>query len=67
MIQERLVRWLWTQITVLNDSSYHRDWLEEKRFLLDQLDQLSEDGTWWSDPEWEWFLNRCLDFLGAPK
>lgn len=35
----------------------------EKAFLLKQLSELDEDTAWWADSEWDWFLNRTLDFL----
>ncbi len=41
-------------------------WEKESHFLLDQLKQLETKDAWWSDPEWEWFINRALDFLEVP-
>jgi hypothetical protein len=43
-----------------------RKWEAENRFLLDQLSQIEDGDAWWSDSEWEWFINRCLDFWGVP-
>ncbi len=42
------------------------DWEKESRFLLGQFRQLETEGAWWADSEWEWFINRCLDFLEVP-
>jgi hypothetical protein len=39
----------------------------ERQFLLSEFKKLNEEDAWWSDEEWDWFVNRCLDFLGVPK
>lgn len=36
---------------------------EERKFLLGQFKELEDEQAWWSDHEWDWFLNRCLQFL----
>jgi hypothetical protein len=40
---------------------------EEREFLLNEFRKFSEEEAWWSDEEWDWFINRCLDFLGVPR
>jgi hypothetical protein len=42
-------------------------WNREREFLLDQIRQLEECEAWWSDSEWDWFINRCMDFWLVPK
>lgn len=70
MNEDRLSKWLKSQIE--GYSPLTSTWIDqvqlkdERKFLLNQLKELEED-TWWADVEWEWFLERCLDFLGAPK
>ncbi len=36
---------------------------DEQQFILNQFKELQDEDAWWSDPEWDWFLNRILDFM----
>lgn len=69
LVQERLAKLLETQVYdhVLPEGYYSdkqlNDFEKEKRFILEQLGELDEETVWWADSEWEWFLNRTLDFL----
>lgn len=38
---------------------------KERKFLLGEINKVFDDQEWWSDAEWERFLNRTLDFLGV--
>lgn len=40
---------------------------DEQEFLLNEFKKKHDEDAWWSDEEWDWFINRCLDFLGVPK
>ncbi len=42
-----------------------KTWETERNYLLSQLKELANKDAWWSDPEWEWFINRCLNHLGV--
>ena len=42
-------------------------WRIEKAWILREYEQLMDTGiSWWDDREYEWFINRMLDHLGAP-
>lgn len=38
---------------------------DEQRWLLHQFKELNEEGVWWSDTEYEWFINRVITHLLA--
>lgn len=40
---------------------------DEQRWLLHQFKELNEEGVWWSDAEYEWFINRVVTHLGQDE
>lgn len=71
LLERRLASALWTMVKNHGLTGHFTDrqvkeFEEEKSYLLKQFKELSEEGAWWSDSEWEWFLNRCIDFLEGP-
>ena len=40
---------------------------DEQRWLLNEFKNAEEESAWWSDAEYDWFINRILNHLGIDE
>lgn len=64
-IDARIIRVLREAVrtTPCMDRMWVQDWYAEKEWLLREFIRLDSVDSWWADSEYEWFINRTLNFL----